>query len=366
MSNTPPPYCLTYTGQVNPSGGDILPSRQQPQPYQPNPDLIEAVNLAITLQRPLLVMGDPGCGKTMLASALAYEYTQTNASALAWAQQNAPLASHPALPNFPWPASALQTWPFLTWSIKSTSQAKDGLYRYDAVARLRDAQLAGNPALNPQERETIAARLNHPKQAGYIAYGALGKAFQAPLPAVVLIDEIDKAEIDFPNDLLQELDRLEFDLLEIDDRITAQHPPILVITSNQERDLSNAFLRRCIFHYLEFPTAEELQTILKLQVGPWLAQHPDLPDSLLETLVNTFLELRTSTATSSKQASTSELLDWVRAILSLPAQQISSALKDKLPFLGALLKTRDEYSRYQAQPAKAPSSDPSRRKSRGS
>ncbi|MBO3457635.1 MoxR family ATPase [Aetokthonos hydrillicola Thurmond2011] len=317
--NNLPEWNLEYTGTVNPKPEEGL------SPYLPNEELKESVRLAIALERPLLIMGEPGSGKTRLAGAIAYEFTKKN---------------HQLLEE-----RGLQSYPYEAWYIKSTSRARDGLYVYDAVARLRDAQLAAVNQLDTQGLD----RLKDPNQKDYIKYGALGKAFQNPLRTIILIDEIDKADIDFPNDLLLELDEKRFFIEEtqtwVPDNEKKAQPPIVIITSNNEKDLPNAFLRRCIFHYLDFPNQEELTAIVN-------AHFPKIPD-LTESLVKSFVELREGTDTnSSKQVSTSELIDWIKALLlSFTPQQIREKIKQgKIPFLGVLLKTREEQIRYHRQP----------------
>ncbi|MEO0934420.1 MAG: MoxR family ATPase, partial [Cyanobacteria bacterium J06641_2] len=212
-----------YTGKIQPQWGERDASGQLLYPYLPNEELIEAVNLAIYLERPLLLKGEPGCGKTRLARAVAYELGL----------------------------------PLETWYIKSTTQAKDGLYSYDAVTRLRDAQLvAAGRIIKDEDIPRIS------DSATYVKWGPLGRAFQNSQRTVVLIDEIDKADIDFPNDLLLELDQQKFIVDETGEEITAKAPPIVFITSNDEKDLPDAFLRRCLFHYVEFPTPERLIEII--------------------------------------------------------------------------------------------------------
>jgi MoxR-like ATPase len=326
MNNNYPNCNLEYTGQVNPKPGDKDYQGRPLFPYIPSEELKESVRLAIALERPLLLMGAPGCGKTRLAGAIAYEFTQNNRALLE--------------------CLGLQTYPYETWYVKSTSRARDGLYIYDAIARLRDAQLAASRHLDEKGIE----RLKDPSQAGYIKFGALGKAFQNPLPTIVLIDEIDKADIDFPNDLLLELDEKRFFIEETGKEIPEPGkqvpPPIVIITSNNEKDLPDAFLRRCIFHYLEFPTKEELIRIVEAQF------EGELPELPTEDLVKSFIKLREETnLNSGKQASTSELLDWLKALLvSFSPQQIREKIdKGEIPFLGVLFKTRDEQIRYRKQ-----------------
>ncbi|MEM9088956.1 MAG: MoxR family ATPase, partial [Cyanobacteria bacterium P01_F01_bin.53] len=210
--DTPIMQQLQYTGTVQPSPGEHdLNTDRLLTPYLPSEALVESVNLAIFLQRPLLIKGEPGCGKTRLAQAVAYELGL----------------------------------PLETWYVKSTSRAQDGLYVYDTVARLRDAQLSSSLGIDDLTRVKTAG--------AYIRWGPLGRAFQNKQKTVVLIDEIDKADIDFPNDLLLEIDELRFTVEETESEVRASIPPIVLITSNDEKDLPDAFLRRCLFHYLEFP-----------------------------------------------------------------------------------------------------------------
>lgn len=317
-------FNLQYTGECNPEPKDIKYPGQQISPYLPSDELKECVRLAIALDRPLLLMGAPGSGKTKLASAIAYEFTQKNQELLK--------------------LKGLTNYPYETWYVKSTSRARDGLYIYDAVGRLRDAQLAGVKQLDDEGLQ----RLRDKNQEGYIKYGALGKAFNNSLRTIVLIDEIDKADIDFPNDLLLELDEKRFFIEEtqtwVPDDNQSMPFPIVIITSNNEKDLPDAFLRRCIFYYLEFPSKEQLVKILKAHFS-----ENKLPDFLNEELVSSFLELREDTGkTSGKQVSTSELIDWVKALIIswLPGQISEKIKKKEFPFLGVLLKTQEEQIRY--------------------
>jgi len=268
----------------------------------------------------LLLQGEPGCGKTRLAQAVAYE---------------------------------LQL-PYEVWTIKSTSKAQDGLYTYDNLARLRDAQLIG---LKQVKQEQEIERMTDPES--YVKLGPLGRAFDhREQRTVVLIDEIDKADIDFPNDLLSELDNNCFTIDETGQEITAQYPPIIFITSNQERDLPDAFLRRCLFHYIEFPEIEELIRIL-------LARHcgaDSQPDSLeippelrwIEKTVEHFVDVRqvlkSDKAERSKTVSTSELIDWFEVLKEESLTTDPNARLDDsdqpLPHLSVLLKTWDDHKRY--------------------
>ncbi len=315
---------LEYTGdlkyQTQPNSIDTEITEKKPYPYLPNPDLIKAVNLAIYLQRPLLLQGEPGCGKTLLASAIAHEFSNR--------QQ-------------------IENYPYFPWYIKSTSRAKEGLYTYDAIGRLRDAQLVGTnyeKYLNQGEIKELFQRLKDSNY--YIRWGELGKAFRTEKHRpIILIDEIDKADIDFPNDLLLELDEKRFTISETGETITAKQPPIIIITSNSEKELPDAFLRRCIFYYLEFPNQEELTKIVN-------AHFPDsLEITLVKAAVAEFIELR-SQATSrkdSKKASTSELLDWIRWLNRYPTEEalkIIQNLANNRPLLGALIKTKQDRDYY--------------------
>ena len=256
--------------------------------YIASDDLRVAVNAAITLQRPLLVKGEPGTGKTELARQIA----------------------------------ASLDLPMIEWSIKSTTRAQQGLYEYDAVSRLRDSQLG----------DARVGDVNN-----YIRKGKLWQAFEAEGRVVLLIDEIDKADIEFPNDLLQELDRMEFFVYETGKMIRACHRPIVIITSNNEKDLPDAFLRRCFFHYIRFPDIDTLKAIVDVHF-------PGIKDSLLTTALTQFLELR-ETPGLKKKPSTSEVLDWLKLLLAedLTAEDLKRDGANALPKLhGALLKNEQD------------------------
>ncbi|CTQ32002.1 ATP-dependent Clp protease ATP-binding subunit ClpA [Jannaschia rubra] len=256
--------------------------------YVATDDLRVAVNAAITLERPLLVKGEPGTGKTELARQV---------------------------------AAALGV-PMLEWSVKSTTRAQQGLYEYDAVSRLRDSQLGD-------------ARVHD--ISNYIRRGKLWQAFEAGERVVLLIDEIDKADIEFPNDLLQELDRMEFHVYETGETVRAAHRPIVIITSNNEKELPDAFLRRCFFHYIRFPDAETLAKIVEVH-------HPGIKPALLTAALTQFFALRDQQGLK-KKPSTSEMLDWLKLLLAedLNAEDLRADPGTALPRLhGALLKNEQD------------------------
>ena len=295
---------LTYTGKKQPLPGERDPKTKRLLfPYLPSDELVEVVNLAIFLKRPLLLKGEPGCGKTRLAQAVAYEL---------------------GLPSE-------------AWYVKSTSQAKDGLYRYDTVGRLRDAQLAASQLIKPE----ALAHINNPLN--YIKLGPLGRTFLRKQKAVLLIDEIDKADIDFPNDLLLELDELRFEIEEIGREVKAQYPPIVIITSNDEKDLPDAFLRRCLFHYIEFPGHQRLSRIVQ-------GVFPEISAELTNRAIERFLELRCKMqktgGIATKKASTSELIDWFRVLQRYPKDEALAKLEGKLPFGSVLVKSWEDHQRY--------------------
>jgi MoxR-like ATPase len=294
---------LEYTGKVQPKLGERGAKGQLLYPYLPNPELVEAVNLAIYLERPLLLKGEPGCGKTQLASAVAYELSLD----------------------------------LKAWYVKSTSRARDGLYSYDAVGRLRDAQLAASNRLTPEQIQ----RIDDPT--AYVRLGPLGQAFQQENPTVVLIDEIDKADIDFPNDLLLELDERRFIVEETGEEVEAKAAPIVIITSNDEKDLPDAFLRRCLFHYVEFPNSETLVQIIN-------ALFPTTSKELVTQAITRFLqlreEMRKDKGEAGKKVSTSELIDWFRVLRRYPQDEALAKLNGKLPYAGVLLKSLDDHIRY--------------------
>jgi MoxR-like ATPase len=257
--------------------------------YVATDDLMMAVNAAVTLERPILVKGEPGTGKTQLAVEV---------------------------------ANALGK-PLFEWHIKSTTKAQQGLYEYDAVARLRDSQLGDD-------------RVH--EIANYIQHGKIWEAFTSDEKPVLLIDEIDKADIEFPNDLLRELDRMEFYVYETKQLVTAKHRPIIVITSNNEKELPDAFLRRCFFHYIKFPDMDTMSRIVDVH-------YPDLKKSLLQEALNAFYKLREVPGLK-KKPSTSELLDWIKLLLAedIPPEALRSNDRRKAipPLYGALLKNEQD------------------------
>ena len=267
---------------------------QSTQTYVAPEDLTVAVNAAVVLERPLLVKGEPGTGKTELARQVAESLGL----------------------------------PMVEWNIKSTTKAQQGLYEYDAVSRLRDSQL-GDPRVNDVKN--------------YIRKGKLWQAFEAETKVVLLIDEIDKADIEFPNDLLQELDKMEFHVYETGETIRARHRPVIIITSNNEKELPDAFLRRCFFHYIKFPDAETMKRIVDVHF-------PDLKQDLLTAAMKTFYDVRNLPGLK-KKPSTSELLDWLKLLLAedIPLEALQSA-DSKVsipPLVGALLKNEQDTTLFE-------------------
>lgn len=255
--------------------------------YITSPELRDVVNVAITLEKPLVVRGEPGTGKTLLAHAVAEDLDL----------------------------------PLLTWHIKSTTDAEDGLYLYDTVQRLNDSRFGDG---------------NVSDIAQYIELGPLGKAFEMSEDGgerpVLLIDEIDKADMEFPNDLLHELDNMKFEIAETQRTIEAEKRPIVIITSNAEKELPDAFLRRCIFHYIEFPDTELMEKIVDVH-------HPDIEDELISQALERFYWLRDQSNVR-KKPSTSELIDWIAALARAGVDP--DRLEDELPFLGTLLKKEQD------------------------
>ena len=257
--------------------------------YVATEDLKVAVNAAVTLRRPLLVKGEPGTGKTVLAQEI---------------------------------ATAIGA-PLIEWTVKSTTKAQQGLYEYDAVARLRDGQL-GDPRVHDISN--------------YIRKGKLWEAFESPELPVLLIDEIDKADIEFPNDLLLELDRMEFDVYETHERIVARERPVVVITSNNEKELPDAFLRRCFFHYIQCPDRETMQAIIDVHF-------PGIQKTLVSKALDIFYDVREVPGLK-KKPSTSELIDWLKLLLheEMPLEVLQSRDPRQAipPLAGALLKNEQD------------------------
>ncbi|MEW6707717.1 MAG: MoxR family ATPase [Pseudomonadota bacterium] len=262
--------------------------------YVATQDLMLAVNAAITLKRPLLVKGEPGTGKTMLAEEVARTLGL----------------------------------PLLQWHIKSTTKAQQGLYEYDAVSRLRDSQLGD---------ERVKDIHN------YIVKGVLWQAFESEQPVALLIDEIDKADIEFPNDLLREIDRMEFHVYETRQLVKARHRPLVFITSNNEKELPDAFLRRCFFHYIRFPDAETMKQIVEVHF-------PGLKRELLAGALKNFYDVRNLPGLK-KKPSTSELLDWLKLLVAedIPAEALQSREEKVVipPLVGALLKNEQDLTLFE-------------------
>jgi MoxR-like ATPase len=252
--------------------------------YVTSEPLRNAVNVSIALGRPLLVRGEAGTGKTLLAHSIAHGLEKR----------------------------------LITWNIKSTTKAQEGMYVYDTVQRLNDSRFGDKDISDIKQ---------------YIKLGKLGQAFASPEQVVLLIDEVDKADIEFPNDLLNELDEMSFHIPETNETVTAIHRPITIITSNAEKELPDAFLRRCIFHYIEFPTPELMEEIVRVHF-------PDIKDSLLHEALKTFYSLR-EIDDFRKKPSTGELIDWIRALIAggIPHESVSK----QVPFIGTLLKKETDY-----------------------
>jgi MoxR-like ATPase len=255
--------------------------------YVTSEPLRNAVNVSIALGRPLLIRGEAGTGKTLLAHSIAQGLEKK----------------------------------LITWNVKSTTKAQEGLYVYDTVQRLNDSRFGDKDIADIKQ---------------YIKLGKMGQAFTSPEQVVLLIDEVDKADIEFPNDLLNELDEMSFYIPETNETISAIHRPITVITSNAEKELPDAFLRRCIFHYIEFPTPELMEEIVRVHF-------PDIKDSLLSEALKSFYKLR-EVDDFRKKPSTSELIDWIRALIAggIPHENVSK----QFPFIGTLLKKETDYDYF--------------------
>ncbi len=255
--------------------------------YIASKPLMEIVNVAVSLGKPLVVKGEPGTGKTLLAHSIAAAINKK----------------------------------LLIWNIKSTTKAKDGLYVYDTVQRLNDARFKDKDISDIRQ---------------YIKMGKLGQAFKSDEQVILLIDEIDKADVEFPNDLLNELDEMSFHIHELDEEVRAKHRPIVIITSNSEKELPDAFLRRCIFYYIEFPDTEMMEKIVKVH-------YPDIENKVVKEALKRFYWIREMEGLR-KKPSTSELLDWIKA-LALGGVNVDK-ITGEIPFLGTLLKTEQDTERF--------------------
>lgn len=314
---------LTYTGEIQPKS-DLYyePIQQKIYPYDAGDELIEVVNLAIELGMPLLLEGEPGCGKSRLAHALVYEFN--------YRQESNPIK-------------------YYEWIVQSTSKAEDSLYQYDYIGRLQAAQISG--ILSQKEIEESSSEQKNPATSkDWVDLQPLGKAFKQSQDkqeqSVVLIDEIDKADRDFPNDLLLAIESRRFFIKETGETIQAndQAFPLIIITSNQEKNLPNAFLRRCIYHYIELPNQERLRKILT-------ERFTDAEQEVIIKAVDRFQEVRTSQdetkSEGEKKVSTSELIAWFKSLLKYKPEEIIAKLnEDKLPHASVLLKSRTDLQDY--------------------
>jgi MoxR-like ATPase len=340
---------LQYTGELQPPQ-EVVKDLNKPVyfPYLPSDDLKEAVNLAIALERPLLLEGEPGCGKTRLAGAVAYEFTHKYLQKDQQGQQK-------------W-------WNYYIWNIKSTTRARDGLYTYDAIARLRDAQLVGNDLqqlrefIGNVEIKKLQTRLLDKKK--YREFGALGNALQEQnnqdkdsinniaYRPILLIDEIDKADSDFANDLLLELEELRFEIPETEESFhTSKHKPIIFITSNREKPLPEPFLRRCLYFFVKFPERQQLKEIIDSRFGKF----ENNKEELIQQAITRFYEIRQllENKPGSRPPGTSEFIEFLTALLNRDdvdkASEDLDNLSKKLPLLGTLLKTKQDQELYQNQ-----------------
>ena len=322
---------LTYRGKIQPESGLYYePIQQKIYPYDAGDELIEVVNLAIELGMPLLLEGEPGCGKSRLAHALVYEFN--------YRQESNPIK-------------------YYEWIVQSTSKAEDSLYQYDYIGRLQAAQISGilrkeeiEESFSEPKNPATSKQKNPATSKDWVDLQPLGKAFKQSKDkqeqSVVLIDEIDKADRDFPNDLLLAIESRRFFIKETGELIQAndQAFPLIIITSNQEKNLPNAFLRRCIYHYIELPNQERLRKILT-------ERFTDAEQEVIIKAVDRFQEVRTSQdetkSEGEKKVSTSELIAWFKSLLKYKPEEIIAKLKeDKLPHASVLLKSRTDVQDY--------------------
>jgi MoxR-like ATPase len=322
---------LTYRGKIQPKSGLYYePIQQKIYPYDAGDELIEVVNLAIELGMPLLLEGEPGCGKSRLAHALVYEFN--------YRQESNPIK-------------------YYEWIVQSTSKAEDSLYQYDYIGRLQAAQISGilsqkeiEESSSEQKNPATSKQKNPATSKDWVDLQPLGKAFEQSQDkqeqSVVLIDEIDKADRDFPNDLLLAIESRRFFIKETRDVIPANEQafPLIIITSNQEKNLPNAFLRRCIYHYIELPNQERLRKILT-------ERFTDAEQDVIIKAVDRFQEVRTSQdetkSEGEKKVSTSELIAWFKSLLKYKPEEIIAKLnQDKLPHASILLKSRTDLQDY--------------------
>lgn len=291
---------MSNAASVPPVPADRFERFEGTSGYIASTALVDAVNCALALERPLLVKGEPGTGKTLLAKHVAEGLGM----------------------------------PLDSWHIKSTSKAEDGLYVYDTVQRLNDARFGDGDVKDIRS---------------YIRLGPLGRVFSADSRQVLLIDEIDKADLEFPNDILRELDEMQFSVLETGDEVIARERPMVIITSNNEKELPDAFLRRCVFHFIDFPDVEQMREIVDVH-------HPNVEQSLLEQVLVKFYWLRDQKELR-KRPSTSELIDWITALLRAGVRP--DQLEREIPFMGALLKNEQDtraIQQFQARGGRPPAS----------
>jgi MoxR-like ATPase len=287
-----------YSGKKKPKPTDLDASGQPIRPYVPTAQIVEAVDLASFLRRPLLLRGEPGCGKSQLAQAVAFELGLN----------------------------------LEVWNIRSTTRADEGLYTYDVIGRLRDAQLAAAKIDTGNQRKPD-------RVSDYIRFGPIGRAFLAEKTTVILIDEIDKADIDFPNDLLDVLDQMRFTITDTGEQITPRFVPLIFVTSNDEKELSEAFLRRCLFTFIDFPDHDRLEQILYSHFNA-------APATIVSQAVSRFLELRArqdnDPLAAAKRVSTSELIDWFRVLSREDKPEAKLAAGEPFPYVPTVIKRRED------------------------